>query len=211
MGIVKLLVTWISLFVWGVGLRAAYVEPPTVAVQIRPKPLAEEIALHVSYLPNDHFNHYAVMGGSLTHYFNDYLGWEIANFNLAKRISTELEENLLEKYSVLPEKTDRIMKWITTNIVYSPLYMKNLFMKNSILWGDLSFIGGYGITQLKEKGMVNTFDVGAAIRFFPNSSITYRIDFRQMIFMTTNIESNLAITLGISYNFGHSWRGTSDQ
>lgn len=175
--------------------------PLTVAVQQRPQALYRELAAHLSYLPMDHFSHYLVVGGSFTHYFNDYLGWEVVNANYAQDQSTGLEDALVGRYGAVPETFDIIEYFVTTNVVYTPLFMKHLFRRDRILWGDLSLIGGGGITQLKERGTTNVINVGGAVRFFTESNWVYKMDFRQMFFFSSAVRPNIAISFSLSYNF----------
>lgn len=175
--------------------------PLTVAVQRRPQSLYRELSAHLSYLPMDHFNHYLVVGGSFTHYFNDYLGWEVVNANYAQDQSTGLEDALVGRYGAAPETFDIIEYFVTSNIVYTPLFMKHLFRRDQILWGDLSLIGGGGVTQLKERGTTNVINLGGAVRFFTESHWVYKMDFRQMFFFSSAVRPNIAITFSMSYNF----------
>jgi outer membrane beta-barrel protein len=176
--------------------------PVTVAVQQRPQALYRELSGHLSYLPMDHFSHYLVLGGSFTHYFNDYFGWEVVNANYAQDQSTGLEDALVGRYGAVPETFDIIEYFVTSNVVYTPLFMKHLFRQNQILWGDLSLIGGGGVTQLKERGMTNVINFGGSVRFFTDGNWVYKMDFRQMFFFSSAVRPNIAITFALSYNFG---------
>ncbi|MFN7825391.1 MAG: outer membrane beta-barrel domain-containing protein [Pseudobdellovibrionaceae bacterium] len=178
--------------------------PDIIAVQARPKPLYREISTHFSFLPMDHFNTYIAAGASFTHYFSDSLGWEVFNFSYFQNNSTGLEDALKGKYGAVPQTFDIINLMGTTNVIYTPLYMKHLFMGEDILWGDLSLIAGGGIAQLEERGNTNVFNVGAALRLFSKTQWVYRLDLRQLFFTSSAVRPNMAITLGVSYNFEKS-------
>lgn len=176
--------------------------PLISAVQKRPNQLSRELSGHFSYLPLDHFNTYFALGLSYTHWFNDYLGWEVANLNYAKSSPTGLESYLVGTYGANPETFDILQYYGTTNLIYSPLFMKHLFKSESIVWGDLSFVGGVGMARLERNGNIGAFDFGGMVRFFSGAHWIYRLDIRQYLFSSALVKPNMAIAFGVSYNFG---------
>lgn len=177
--------------------------PVISAVQKRPNQLSQELSGHFSYFPLDHFNTYFALGLSYTHWFNDYLGWEIANLNYAKSSPTGLESHLIGAYDAKNvESFDILQYYGTTNLIYSPLFMKHLFKSESIIWGDLSLVGGGGLARLETSGNVGVFDFGGMVRFFSGTHWIYRLDIRQHLFTSSLVKPNMAIAFGVSYNFG---------
>ncbi len=177
--------------------------PSISAVQKRPNQLSNELSGHFSYLPLDHFNTYFALGLSYTHWFNDYLGWEIANLNYAKNSPTGLEDYLSGTYGAnTPETFDIIQYYGTTNLIYTPLFMKHLFKSESIIWGDLSLVGGAGLARLEKNGNIGVFDFGGMVRFFSGTHWISRLDIRQYLFTSGVVKPNMAVTFGVSYNFG---------
>lgn len=176
--------------------------PKIIAIQERPQVFSKELGLHLSYLPLDHFNTFFSVGLSYTHYFNSYFGWEVFNANYTQSAATGLEDYLIDNYLALPETFDVIDYYVMTGLVYTPLYMKHLVGGKKILWGDLSLVGGYGITRLERSGNTNTFSIGAMIRFFSYENLSYKFDLRQYFFASSQINPNLAISFGLTYNFG---------
>jgi outer membrane beta-barrel protein len=177
-------------------------QPKIIALQKRPNKLTNEFSGHLGYLPQDHFNTYVNFGGAYTTYFNDYIGWEVFNANIAQASSTGLESFLLEKFQSLPDASDVIKYWVTSNIVYTPLFMKHLFRDQRILWGDLSFIAGGGITRLQTNGNANTINIGFMMRFFNGPNWISKLDLRQLIFLSSAVKPNLQIGFSLGYNFG---------
>lgn len=176
--------------------------PLISAVQRRPSQLSNELSGHFSFMPSDHFNTYYNLGISVTHWFNDYLGWEIANLNYVKNSPTGLEDYLLSTYRANPETFDVIRYFGTTNIIYTPLFMKHLYKSESVVWGDLSLVGGVGMARLERTGNIGAFDFGGMARFFSGRHWIYRLDIRQYLFSSSLVKPNMAITFGLSYNFG---------
>lgn len=176
--------------------------PIISAVQKRPNQLTNELGFHASFLPMDHFNTYYAVGGAFTHWFNDYMAWEVLNLNYAKNSPTGLNDYLVGTYGANPETFDIIQYYGTTNFIYSPLYMKHLFKTKEIMWGDLSLVGGAGLAKLETLGNINTFDFGGMVRFFSGSNWVSKLDIRQYLFSSAAVKPNMAITFSISYNFG---------
>jgi outer membrane beta-barrel protein len=173
------------------------------AVQEHPDQYKEEVTLTASYLLEDHFNNYSAFGLSYIHNVNPYFAWEVIQAATASALPTGLEKSLNQKYGAdVPDKTDVIKYWISSNLVYTPLYMKNLFLGKTVVWSDLSLVGGYGIVRLLNTGSANMIDAGAMLRFFHNESWTYKLDLRQYFFFTSAVKPNFSVTLGLSYNFG---------
>ena len=110
-------------------------KPPIVAIQNRPYVLGSELSVSLGYLPLDHFNTYFSAGVSYTKYFNDYLGWEVFNIQSPKNSPTGLEKYLINNFGALPEQFDILKYYFSSNFIYTPLYMKNLFMSRAVMWG----------------------------------------------------------------------------
>ena len=175
-------------------------ESTTVAIQVRPYLLQNEFSLRFSYFPLDQFNHFQAVGATYTRYFNDYFGWEIPNASLMKKKSTGLEEFINGKGAVT-ENFD-VMNWsIMTNVIFTPIYMKSLSFEKNVIWGDLSFVGGYGITSFEKAKSVNTLDFGVLIRYFIYEKWAVKADLRQYAYLGSGLKPNLEISLGLSFNF----------
>jgi outer membrane beta-barrel protein len=186
---------------WAATPKQESLFPRTLAIQKRPYILNHEISIHVSYLPLDYFTTYLSAGFAFTQYFTDYFGWELVNANSAQSSSTGLE-SYVRNQGAIPEGLDVMNYYATSNLVYTPLYMKNLFMKDHIVWGDVSFVGGYGQSHFKVAGNVGTVDFGVLLRFFSGAKFATKFDLRQYTYLAGGLKPNLAVTLGFSYNFG---------
>lgn len=176
--------------------------PKVVAVQKRGYVLSDEAALQASYLPMDSFNSYFTVGATYTHYFNDYLGWEIINANYANSYSSGLTDYLRTKFGLATNQFDIVNYYATTNIVYTPLYMKNLLFNTSIVYGEISFVAGLGLTKFNINNYVNTVDFGAIFRYYLTRKTSLKFDFREYLYLAGDSKDNLALTGGVAYNFG---------
>ena len=184
------------------SIHAGAQVPATFAVQKRPLTIKNEFTAHLSYLPLDNFHVYNAGGLSYSHYFNDYLGWEVANLNFAKSASTGLDSHL-KKVGAAPEAQglDILQYYVTSNVVYTPFFTKSLFRASEVVWGDLSFLAGGGISKFERAGSVGTFDFGSAIRFFVSQNSALKLDVRAFIYSDATIKPNVALTVAYSFHF----------
>ncbi len=176
-------------------------KPKIVAITVRPYVLNKELGVYFSYLPLDHFNHFQIFGLNYQNYFNDYLAWEIFNVGQSQAISTGLEERLVTEFGALPETSDTLESIYSTNLVYTPIYMKHVYRRTQIKYGDLSFILGGGQGHFKKNSQVNFFQFGFSSRFIGQEGFNLKLDTRYMVFLQSSIQPNLSVGLVLSYNF----------
>src|SRR4051812_25401353 len=101
--------------------------PSILAVQSRPYWLRHELAMSLGYWPLDHFNTYISGGAAYAYYFNDYIAWEIINSQWHSNSTTGLKSYLDKNYGAEPETSDVLKNTLTSNFIYTPLYMKSVF------------------------------------------------------------------------------------
>lgn len=176
-------------------------KPKVVAITLRPYVLNKELGVYYSYLPLDHFNHFQVYGLNYQNYFNDYLAWEIFNVGHSQGMSTGLEERLKTEFGALPEESDTLESIYSTSLVYTPIYMKHVYRKNDIKYGDLSFILGAGQGYFTRNSQVNFVQIGFSSRFIGQEGFNLKLDTRYIVFMNSAVQSNLSVGLVLSYNF----------
>lgn len=176
-------------------------KPKVVAITQRPYVLNKELGVYYSYLPLDHFNHFQIYGLNYQNYFNDYLAWEIFNVGHSKGISTGLEERLKTEFGALPEESDVLEAIYSTSLVYTPIYMKHVYRKSEIKYGDLSFILGAGQGRFTRNGNINLIQFGFSSRFIGQEGFNLKLDTRYIVYLNSAVQSNLSVGLVLSYNF----------
>ena len=176
-------------------------KPKIVAITSRPYVLNKELGVYYSYLPLDHFNHFQIYGLNYQNYFNDYLAWEIFNVGHSRSVSTGLEERLKTEFGALPEESDTLEDIVSTSIVYTPIYMKHVYQKKDIKYGDISFILGGGQGKFTKQSQVGFVQFGFSSRFIGQEGFNLKLDTRYLVFMNSAIQSNLSVGIVLSYNF----------
>lgn len=184
--------------------------PKVVAVQNRAFQVENELTLQGGYLPSDAFNKGYVLGAAYTHFFSDYLGWEIVDANYVINSPTGLKSDLLDccEADVISEgfdgALDYIQWYVLTNLVYTPLYTKALLFNKDIVRGEISFVGGAGGAKFAETGMKPMISLGFYVRFFTRADRSWKFDFRNNIYMEDSLGAvnSMSLIVGYSFHFG---------
>ena len=207
---------WILLFAlaWVGAVSPAHGAPPesyydlpkVVAVQNRTYYLNHDLTVNLGWLPSDAFNKGYTIGGSYTYFFSDYLGWEVANVNYSFNSETNLKKDLLENFGAAVENVgfggilDYITYYITTNVVYTPLYTKSLLFNKRIVRGEVSFVFGGGGAGFDETGIRALITAGAYLRFFTAESTSWKFDFRNNVYFEKSLGAVNTISIMVGYS-----------
>lgn len=184
--------------------------PKVVAVQNRAFQVNSELTVQAGYLPSDAFNKGYVLGTSYTHFFSDYLGWEVVDANYVINSPTGLKGDLLDccETDVISEgfdgALDFIQWYVLTNLVYTPLYTKALLFNKDIVRGEISFVGGAGGAKFADTGLKPMISLGLYARFFTRPDRSWKFDFRNNIYMEESLGAvnSMSLIVGYSIHFG---------
>lgn len=187
--------------------------PKTYSVQNRKFKLGNQISGHLGYMPMDSFTKGIVLGASYTKYFSDFTGWEILNVNWVTSMDTGLRKQLINDYGANPGDLPDFPEWyITSNLVYTPIYNKNLLFNKSIVWGDITFVGGPGFGSFKNDDIKPLINVGAVLRFFIDQKKSFKVDIRENLpFLSTGVEPFLFIGASYTYQFDSKVEQAGDE
>lgn len=187
--------------------------PKTYAVQNRKYTLNNQLTAHFGYMPMDSFTKGVVFGASYTKYFSDFTGWEVLNANYVMDITTGLKDDLLKNFQADPGLIPDFPEWyVTTNLVYTPVYTKNLFFNSDVVWGDLSFVGGGGVASYQRDGVKPLVDIGLMLRFFYSEKSSIKLDIRENLpFLSSGVEPFLTINIAYSYQIGGNKNGKKNE
>ena len=182
-----------------------YSLPAVVAVQNRPYYLNGDLSVSLGALPTDAFNKGYSAGLSYTHYFNDYVGWEIVNVNAVLNNETTLKKDI-EALNVditnnsLGGQLDYITYYALTSIVYTPLYNKSLLFNRDVVYGETSFVLGLGAANFDSAGPRFMASAGLYLRFFTSPSTSWKFDWRNNIHFDSTDGATNAMSIGIAYS-----------
>lgn len=186
--------------------------PKVYAVQNRKYVLGNQLSFTLGYLPMDSFTKGVALGAAYTTYFTDFTGWEVVNATYIANMDTGLKKQLLSDFQADPGKIPDFPKYmITSNIVYTPIYNKNLLFNKSVIWGDISFVAGGGIANFERNKMKPLVDIGAMLRFFVTSVSSLKVDFRENLpFLSEGMKPFLTVGVAYTYQFGATPKSPSE-
>ncbi len=177
----------------------------SVVVQERLFDPTHEFTLSVGALPLDAFTKGVTVSGAYTLHFTHSIAWEVLQGAYSFKFDTDLADEL-EVYNLSPSPFEVLDWYVTSNFVYKPLYWKGAWRNDSLVRGEIFFLGGgaYGSFTRSNRPGVN---VGMGIRFFTTELISLRFDTRYMWFFGDNVldefdvKDELWIGLGTSLAF----------
>lgn len=157
---------------------------------------------------------YGINGG---YHFSEYFGVNLMFWQLPTSKSPALQTFEAPPRSGATANTNYPKSFYGGELSYSPLYGKLSFVGKSIIYYDFHLLGGGGVTKT-ETGNYTTGLAGAGQRFYLNSFMSLRVDYRVLGYketirekgITTQIGQdrgdrmawNHSITIGIDFFFG---------
>ncbi len=172
----------------------------TLAVQNRQHTMTHEFSAWIGTLPLDAFKKGLTFTGAYTLHFNDLLAWEIGQFTYSQRIEAELMDEL-ENLNVRATEFEVVEYFITSSLVFKPVYGKMSLLNRTLIYGEVFFLlgGGYGHLTLTDRSVI---DVGAGGRVYIGKYVSFRIDIRDYMFVNADdLHNELWIALGICLGF----------
>ena len=177
----------------------------SVVVQERLHDPTHEFNVSVGTLPLDAFTKGITVSGGYTLHFNHLIGWEILHGAYSFPVNTDLYDQL-EIFNLEPE-TFEVLEWyVTSNVVYKPLYWKGAWRNRGLVRGEFLLLAGGALgsfTRSRRPGV----NVGAGVRLFASKLWSFRLDTRYMWFFGESIleefsvRDELWIGLGTSLSF----------
>lgn len=163
----------------------------------------DEITAQFTYLPKDPFSKYINLGASYTHAFSDFTSWEVVNANYVIELASGLKKDLIDNFG-RDAATFAVLKYYaTSNLVFTPIYTKNLLFNSSVVHSQFSIVAGGGLAGFS-RVVPPVIDAGVILRFFTTPNNSLKLDFRYFKFLTSAdaITDNYSITVGYSFNIG---------
>ena len=170
---------------------------PQVVVQNRAPVDTYEWSLSAGSLPLDAFKKGITASGSLTLHKNHRWAWEAIQYTYSFEYTTALEDEL-KAFKLQATPFERVESYVTSNLVFKPLYWKGAWLNNAMSYGELFFVagGGYGWLTQTSRPVV---DGGLGVRLFHGNGLSTRLDIRWLTFFNADdVQNELWVGLGIS-------------
>ena len=176
------------------------------AVQNRAYRMGQELELAAGLLPNDAFYKAFAPEGSYTFHFGDSWAWEVVRLGYAEDLDTNLKTQLLQ-LGTQPTQFLEARLFLTSDVVWSPLYLKASVLGDSVIHGEAFVVLGGGAFDMVAGGSnQNSFypapNAGVGLRVFLSQVFSVRLDVRDhVLFIPQNVTNVLDVDLGLSLNF----------
>ncbi len=182
-----------------VGPTASLAETvlPSLAVQNRKYTATNEFTVSAGVLPLDAFKKGFSLSGAYTLHFNDLWAWEVAQFFYSFPMETDLESEL-RAFDLKPTPFERVEQFVTSNVLFKPLYWKGAWLNSVLGYGELylSAGGGYGWLTRTQRPAVSG---GFGLRVYITELVSVRFDFRDIAFVSEiDTQNELWLGLGVS-------------
>ncbi len=171
--------------------------------------LNDEVAPQVTYLPLDALYKYIAVGVTYTHYFSDFVGWEVVNANLAFKQSTDLLDTIRAAQFDISNKLHVLQYYGSSNLVYTPLYSKSLLFSRSIVYGETSFVFGPAFGKFEDGSKIG-INLGFILRYYLGQSTSLRFEGRDYFFLGGEAVNAVMLTIGFAVNLGSTPRTGSE-
>ena len=128
---------------------------PSLAVQNRKHTETHEFTAFVGMLPLDLLQKASLLTDTL--HFTDLIGWEVGQFFYSLPLDTELESELLA-FNLKPTPFERVEQFVTSNVVFKPLYWKGAWLNSALSYGEFFLLagGGYGWLTRTQRPVIST-------------------------------------------------------
>ena len=178
--------------------------PPIVAVQNREFLMNESVALNLNYLPSDAFNKGYGLSASYAYYFSDYFAWEVLNAQYILNQVTNIKTQLLNLgVAVHNVGNGGVLDYprtiLTTGLLYTPFYSKNLLFNRRLIPGDISLYLGTGAAFFNSTGIRPLITPGFQLRFFNSPTTAAKIFFRYHFYLDPQQGLTGMIDMGIGF------------
>lgn len=170
---------------------------PQRVVQNRQALDTYEWTVSAGSLPLDAFKKGITASGGLTLHYNHQWAWEAVQYTYSFEYKTTLEDEL-RRFKLESTPFERVESYVTSNVVFKPLYWKGAWLNQSMSYGEFFVLagGGYGWLSLTTRPVV---DGGMGIKLFHKNGIATRLDVRWLTFFNAeDFHHELWVGLGVS-------------
>lgn len=138
-------------------------------------------------LINDPFAEAKPTGAMLGYYFTEDFGLELSFFNHDAKKNETVEKLNSVNVAVSPNY-NLVKSSLSASVTYTPFYAKMAFMNKAILYFDMGFTAGVGMTTYNQ---VSTPSQGAAEQLNEKSAPHVELGFMQQLFVSKNLAFRL--------------------
>lgn len=180
----------------------AYDLPQIVAVEGRMYNPVSDFTGAIGVLPLDAYYKALTLGVGYTRTLNASYKWTLLNAHVAFTNDTGLKKDLLANFAAQPQGIlDYIKYYVTTDLVYSPIYGKNLLFNKTVIRTEMSLLYSAGAVAFNSGSMAPMVGFGGQIRFYSSPTFSYKFDTRLYYHLDSTKSSNMILSIGFGFSF----------
>ena len=177
----------------------------SVVVQNRKYKPTHEFTANFGVLPLDAFAKGITLSGGYTLHFSPKIAWEVAQFSYSFQVETDLNDKL-SSFDLRSTPFELLDYYLSSNVVFKPLYWKGSWLNSGLTHGELFFTGGLSYGWFTRSSLPGA-SVGMGFRLFGSELLSFRFDTRYLLFASGlgegefEIKDELWLGLGTSLSF----------
>lgn len=164
-----------------------------------------EFGLNVGVIPNDSFSTGVPLGGHWGYHLSESFALELSGgYNIS--FNTDATNTLENNFGITPS-IDELNYYGELHAAWSPIYGKLSFLTKKIIYFDMSFYAGGGVSDLSMTGLNPHLTFGISPRFVLNKWMALRFDIKDNVIIRTSpgtrntIKQVLFVMAGLHFFF----------
>jgi outer membrane beta-barrel protein len=176
-----------------------------VAVQNRAFQFPESVSFFGSYMPSDAFNRSIGVGGSYSYTINDRYAWEVIRYSHVMTSPTAAKQDVQNQNLSLVAGNGGVLDYPTnifnTGVTFTPLYNKGLLFNKTLVYSEISFYLGAGLSTFAQTGNRFLITPGVQARFYYSQGTAILAHFRDHFYEDPSNGFSNMIDFGLAVEF----------
>lgn len=166
-----------------------------------PKNKKQSIDFRISMFTISPFYRALGLGAGYRIKIGNNFSWKVVEYNNFSSQNLGLSHKLLEQYRISTVAPPFIKQQLLSEIIYTPLIYKWLWLDQKIVWSRIDISLGLGNSKWSELGKVSVSSLGAQFVFNLKTDRSLFWSLRNLIYDNSKIEPELEFALGTEFNF----------
>ena len=177
-----------------------------LAIQQKKYSLVHELDIGGMFEPQDAFSKGLALEGAYTWHFGDDLSWEVLRGGYIAQLDSGLKSQLINQFGVAPTAIDLLQYYLTSSLVWSPLYGKFALRNASVVHAE-AFVTAGGALGHFTSSFREGPELGVGVRVFLSQRLSMRFDARDAVFLHKETDGSLVkqvifLSIGLSISLG---------
>ena len=208
---ISLIFIFITLFTASAFCETKAKSEHVAAVQERIFFKAHELDIGFGYISDDDFYHQLPISIGYNFNFNDLWAWNVADVTAMVGFEKDLKKDLENDFGVAPSEFAKLKYAVHSNLVWKPLYGKDVYGYRKVVNHETSFFLGGGLVMYEKKyswgksdsEVAPSVSLGLGQKIFINKKVCLNFEIQDWInIREDSVDNNfwVGMTLGYRYN-----------